>query len=99
LKELTDTFWEEINSQTYQFDRVDREVEEIQKISQGDLLDFFFRNIKNKETRAKISVRQFNKKTWEERTPPKEEINVVHIENVHKFKWGMSLWSSPRSNL
>jgi len=98
LQTQTDWFWQEISSQLYQFDRVEREVEVLKTISLQELLEFFDRHIKNKRTRAKLSVRQFNKELWEihAKRPKEYHPHEVQIQNVWQFKLQMPLWYNPR---
>jgi hypothetical protein len=72
----------------------------VKNISLQDLLKFFHTNIKNKCTRAKISIRQYNMEKWKQRQPIVETSEIIPIENPYHFKIGMELWPSfPKANL
>jgi len=57
LGQETNRYWREISNECYVFDRAQREVNELQKLTQQDLLDFFDKHISPESTnRHKVSV-------------------------------------------
>eukprot|EP01118_Nematostelium_gracile_P012448 TRINITY_DN4540_c0_g1_i3.p1 TRINITY_DN4540_c0_g1~~TRINITY_DN4540_c0_g1_i3.p1 ORF type:complete len:814 (-),score=196.19 TRINITY_DN4540_c0_g1_i3:117-2558(-) len=101
LKEETDNHWVEITTQAYLFDRIEKEIETLKTVSLEDLQNLFKTHMVNKETRAKLSIRQFNQEKWtEHQKKPKENTQgVVYIDDVYQFKRGLGYYPSFPSRL
>jgi secreted Zn-dependent insulinase-like peptidase len=91
LEEHSSRLFSEIKTHNYQFDRVQREVEMLQKVTQAELQQFFDTFIFNKTTRAKLSLQQFSKNKPVPAPTPGPE-NQILVENIQKFKRFMPLY-------
>lgn len=95
LREESTFFWREINDGTLRFDRRVFEVEELRKVTQQDLIDFFNEYVKVGASRKKtLSVRVYGKLHSSEYKEEASEPNLARIDNIFTFRRSQSLYGS-----
>ncbi|XP_011075246.1 insulin-degrading enzyme-like 1, peroxisomal isoform X2 [Sesamum indicum] len=100
LREESVFYWREISDGTLKFDRREREVEELKRVSQKELIDFFNEYIKVGALQKKsLSVRVYGNLHSSEQqvdnSQPVESSNV-QIEDIFSFRRSRPLYGSFR---
>jgi len=97
LEAETQRHWSEISTRSYQFDRVDCEVEQLRKVTQREVVDFFDKHLRpSSSARAKLSIQNYApSKTEEQRKfslEKNEKEHLIPISDIGKFKRESFLW-------
>ncbi|MBU2514482.1 insulinase family protein [bacterium] len=90
LGEETLRYWNEISSGSYEFDRIEKEISALRKLTLDDVIEAYHSIFIKTETEKKISIQAFGKN--HKMKLPQD----TPIIDVKKFKSGMSFYPNPR---
>ncbi len=90
LGEETLRYWSEISSRNYEFDRIEKEIEALRKLTLNEIIEAYHSIFIDAESEKKISIQAFGKNHGLK--PPRDTL----ITDAKKFKSGMSFYPNPQ---
>ncbi len=89
LGEETLRYWNEITSESYEFDRLNKEINALKKLTLADIKQMYYQVFINPETERKLAIHGFGKNH-----PIKKESDAL-ISDVKAFKSKMEFYPNP----